>query len=124
MFWPKRCRGRGGRSSWIDLWSGSNGIARGVTSDIVEATVLRQHAQSLSIGLLEVLEISLGLDRVGNNCGLSGTPVGRADLAVLVGELKGLDQTENLVDRPSDGKVVDRDLVTRERSGLRSLGID
>jgi hypothetical protein len=37
-------------------------------------------------------------------------PVGGADLAVLVGELEGIDETEGLVDAAADGQVVDGDL--------------
>lgn len=42
---------------------------------------------------------------------VSGVPVGRADLAVLVGELEGIDQAEGLVDAAADGEVVDGDLA-------------
>jgi hypothetical protein len=40
----------------------------------------------------------------------AGVPVGGADLAVLVGELEGIDETEGLVDAAADGQVVDGDL--------------
>ena len=46
------------------------------------------------------------LDRLG-----PGLPARGADLAVLVSELEGLDETEGLVHGPSDGEVVDRDLA-------------
>lgn len=42
---------------------------------------------------------------------VSGIPVGGADLAVLVGELEGIDQAEGLVDAAADGEVVDGDLA-------------
>ena len=40
----------------------------------------------------------------------AGLPVGGTDLAMLVGELESLDQTERLVDVAADRQVVDRDL--------------
>lgn len=52
---------------------------------------------------------------VALGCGLdglvTGVPVRGADLAVLVGELKGVDEAEGLVDRAADGEVVDCDLA-------------
>lgn len=43
--------------------------------------------------------------------GLVRLPVGRAHLAVLVGELEGLDQSERFVHRTTDGQIVDGDLA-------------
>ena len=45
------------------------------------------------------------LDRLG-----PGLPAGGAHLAVLVGELEGLDEPQRLVDAAADGEVVDGDL--------------
>lgn len=58
--------------------------------------------------LSEVLEAALGVSLHGLAAGL---PVGGADLAVLVGELEGLDETEGLGDVAADGQVVDGDLA-------------
>lgn len=56
----------------------------------------------------EVLELLLGVgfDRV-----LVGVrvPVGRADLSVLLKELERLDESEGLLNRATDGEVVDGD---------------
>ncbi len=53
-----------------------------------------------------VLDAVVGrLHRLG-----AGLPVGGTDLAMLVGELESLDQTERLVDVAADRQVVDRDL--------------
>lgn len=41
----------------------------------------------------------------------TGVPVRRANLAVLVGELERVDQAERLVDRASNGEIVDGDLA-------------
>ena len=41
---------------------------------------------------------------------LPGRPVGRAHLAVLVGELHGLDDAQRLVHRPPDRQIVDGDV--------------
>jgi hypothetical protein len=38
-------------------------------------------------------------------------PIGRAHLAVLVGELEGLDETDSLIDRTTNREVIDRDLT-------------
>lgn len=58
--------------------------------------------------LSEVLQAALGVSLHGLAAGL---PVGGADLAVLVGELEGLDETQGLVDVAADGQVVDGDLA-------------
>ena len=42
---------------------------------------------------------------------VAGVPVGGADLAVLVGELEGVDEAEGLVNGAADGEVVDCDLA-------------
>jgi hypothetical protein len=55
----------------------------------------------------KVLEAALGVSLHGLSALL---PAGRADLAVLIGELEGLDETEGLLDVAADGKVVDGDL--------------
>lgn len=65
--------------------------------------------------LSKVLEAALGVSLHGLAAGL---PVGGADLAVLVGELEGLDETEGLVDVAADGQVVDGDLAQG------ALGVD
>lgn len=65
--------------------------------------------------LSEVLEAALGVSLHGLAAGL---PVGGADLAVLVGELEGLDETEGLGDVAADGQVVDGDLAQG------ALGVD
>ena len=46
----------------------------------------------------------------GFDSGLSRIPVGGADLAVLVGELESVEQTECLVDAAAHRQVVDGDL--------------
>jgi len=48
--------------------------------------------------------------RVGLHRVLSGFPSGGTDLAVLVGELEGLDESQRFVDGSTDGQIVDRDL--------------
>lgn len=65
--------------------------------------------------LSEVLEAALGVSLHGLAAGL---PVRGADLAVLVGELEGLDETEGLGDVAADGQVVDGDLAQG------ALGVD
>ena len=50
----------------------------------------------------EVLELVGGVDGVG-----ALLPAGRADLAVLVGELESLDDSDGLLDGSADGQVVD-----------------
>jgi hypothetical protein len=52
------------------------------------------------------------LDALGGSLDgrISGIPVGRADLAVLVRELEGIDEAEGLVYAAADGEVVDGDL--------------
>lgn len=63
----------------------------------------------------EVLEAALGVSLHGLATRL---PAGGADLAVLVGELEGLDQAEGLIDVTADGQVVDGDLAES------ALGVD
>src|SRR4029078_4596781 len=58
----------------------------------------------------DLLEVLLGAFRVGLHAVLARAPVGRAHLAVLVGELHGLDDAQRLVHRPPDGQIVDGDL--------------
>jgi hypothetical protein len=55
------------------------------------------------------------LDALGRSLDslLSRVPVRRADLAVLVRELEGVDEAERLVYGAADGKIVDGDLVLR-----------
>jgi hypothetical protein len=43
-------------------------------------------------------------------------PIGGADLAILFGELEGVDQTEGLVDRAANGQVIDGDLYIKIRT--------
>jgi hypothetical protein len=61
-----------------------------------------------ALGALEVLG---RLDGVSVHGLGAGPPAGRAHLAVLVGELEGLDQAEDLVRVAADGEVVDGDLA-------------
>ena len=70
--------------------------------------------ESLSV-LGEELE---GLSGVSLHGGLALGPVGRADLAVLVGELEGLDQAKDLLGVAADGEVVHGDLAND------ALGVD
>lgn len=63
----------------------------------------------------EVLEGALG---IGLHALGAGLPVGGADLAVLVGELEGLDEAQGLVDGAAHGQVVDGDLAQD------ALGVD
>lgn len=63
----------------------------------------------------EVLQASLG---VGLHGVAARLPAGGADLAVLVGELEGLDEAQGLVDVAADGQVVDGDLAEH------ALGVD
>lgn len=65
--------------------------------------------------LLKVLQASLGISLHGLSTLL---PSGRAHLAVLVGELEGLDQADRLLDVAADGEVVDGDLAEN------TLGVD
>jgi hypothetical protein len=57
------------------------------------------------------VEVLLGGVRIGLHGEVSRLPVGRADLAVLVDELEGLNQADDLVDVAADGKIVDGDLA-------------
>ena len=61
-----------------------------------------------SVGSLKVLLLVCG---VGLDGGLAWLPAGGADLAVLVGELEGLDKAQGLVHAAADGAVVDGDLA-------------
>lgn len=69
----------------------------------------------LTAGLGEVLQATLGVSLHGLATRL---PAGGANLAVLVGELEGLDQTQGLVDVAAHGQVVDGDLAQG------ALGVD
>lgn len=60
-----------------------------------------------AVDLLEVGQRLLGL---GSHGSITLLPVGRADLAKLVGELEGVNETEGLVDGTANGEVVDGDL--------------
>ena len=72
---------------------------------------------ALLVGGREVLpgRGRVGLDR---RVVLVLVPVGRAHLAVLLDELERLDEADRLVDRATDGEVVDRDLAEG------ALGVD
>ena len=52
-------------------------------------------------------EVDLLVRLVGNDCFLTRLPVSRADGAILVSELEGLDESNGLVDGATDGVVVD-----------------
>lgn len=69
----------------------------------------------LTASLGEVLQAALGVSLHGLAARL---PAGGADLAVLVGELEGLDEAQGLVDVAADGQVVDGDLTQG------ALGVD
>ena len=56
---------------------------------------------------VRLLEIGLAVFRVGDHRGLAGLPASRADLAVLVSELKSLDQSEGLVHVSSNWEIID-----------------
>lgn len=60
--------------------------------------------------LVDLLEVSLGLDWVWDHGVRSWGPVDWADLTVLVGVLEGLDQTEGFLDVTADWWVVDGDV--------------
>ncbi len=68
-----------------------------------------------AVNLVEVLLVAL---RGSLDCGLTRVPVGRADLAVLVGELESVDDAESLVYGAADRKVVDGDLFMSEHSEI------
>jgi len=57
------------------------------------------------------LEVLLGLGGIGHHGLLAGLPVGGADLAVLVGVLEGLDETQGLLHTATYGQIVDGDLA-------------
>lgn len=78
----------------------------------------------LGHGITAVLLLEVGLlaNGVGLDGLLAGVPVGGADLAVLLGELEGVDETDSLVDAAADGKVVDGDLQGRIVSSMRASG--
>lgn len=66
---------------------------------------------TVTVGLTggrEVLKAALG---IGLHTLATLLPAGGADLAVLVGELEGLDETDGLLDVAADGQVVDGDLA-------------
>ena len=56
---------------------------------------------------VRLLEVGLAVLRVGDHRGLPGLPASRADLAVFVSELEGLDQSQGLVHIPTNGEVID-----------------
>jgi hypothetical protein len=62
----------------------------------------------LGLGFVEVVEGAFG---VGLHGGAARLPASWADLAVLIGELEGLNQTEGLIDRSANWKIVDGDLA-------------
>ena len=62
-------------------------------------------ASQIRVKLL--LEVDLFVRLIWHDCRLAWLPVGRAHLAVLVGELEGLDQTECLIHRSADGIIID-----------------
>ena len=60
---------------------------------------------------VDIFEIGEGLGGVSVHGLGSGLPVGRADLAVLLDELEGLDKPDDFVYVAADGKVVHGDLA-------------
>ena len=46
---------------------------------------------------------------IGGDGFVAGVPAGRADLSVLVSKLESFDESEGLIDTPSNGIVVDLD---------------
>ena len=60
------------------------------------------------LGFVEVVERSLG---VGLHGGATRLPACWADLAVLIGELEGLNEAEGLIDRSANWQIVDGDLA-------------
>jgi len=62
----------------------------------------------LGLGFVEVVEGAFG---VGLHGGAARLPASWADLAVLIGELEGLNQAEGFVDRSANWKIVDGDLA-------------
>lgn len=66
--------------------------------------------------LLQVGLVALGRRLDGF---VAGVPVGRADLAVLVGELEGVEQAERLVDAAADWQIVDGDLEAGVSRGFK-----
>jgi len=63
---------------------------------------------NLGVGLLEVGFAALG---VGLHGVISRLPVGGADLAMLISELEGINQAEDLIDVSADGRVVHGDVA-------------
>jgi hypothetical protein len=89
----------------------------GMRGRSVHAHPLRPGLRAVG-GIGKVLERALGvrLDRLA-----AFVPVGGADLAVFIGELEGLDETDRLVDRAANWEVVDRDLPNRRKSCVGQL---
>lgn len=58
---------------------------------------------------------------IGDHGGLAGLPTGRADLSVLVRELEGLDESEDLINISSDGKIV-HGVLTEGSLGVDDVG--
>lgn len=56
-------------------------------------------------------EVGLGLSRISLHGKVSRLPVGRADLAVNLDELEGLDQANDLIDVTADRKIIAGDLT-------------
>ena len=70
-----------------------------------------EFSAGLSGVALEVLDLVLGVRDDGV---AAGGPVGRADLAVLVGVLEGLHESESFVDGPENSK----NLVASKKKNL------
>lgn len=64
---------------------------------------------------MDLGEVLLGLLRVGLDGLAALAPVGGADLAVLLGELEGINETEGLVNGTADGEIVNSDLSANVR---------
>lgn len=76
------------------------------TSPLLAIDVNRKKKKAV-FHLLHLGEVLLRALGVGLHGGRSGRPVRRANLAVLVRKLEGLDEAQHLVDRAPDGQVVD-----------------
>ena len=61
--------------------------------------------------VLLLAEVFLGSLRVGLHRVLARFPPGWTDLSVFIGKLEGLDQSQRLVYRSTDGQIVNRDLT-------------